>query len=121
RYGPPGLAMQVIPCSTIPHTAVLGEGKFMTFQIRTETRATRGGWDGTVFLLEDDAGENRALVWPAFGFNCCSWQVTRRGQMLDLLYADPQLFNDSKPTRSGIPILFPFPNRIRTVRFAWAG
>ena len=93
----------------------------MAFQIRTESRATQGGWDGTVFLLEDDVGTNRALIWPAFGFNCCSWQVMRRGQMLDLLYADPQLFNDSKPTRSGIPILFPFPNRIRDGRFVWEG
>ena len=92
----------------------------MTFRVRTESHATRGGYDGTVFVLEDGRA-NRAAVWPAFGFNCYSWQVTRGGRVLDLLYADPELFNDSKPTRSGIPILFPFPNRIRDGRFTWDG
>jgi aldose 1-epimerase len=38
-----------------------------------------------------------------------------------LLYAEPQLSGRSKPTRSGIPILFPFPNRIRAGRFRWHG
>jgi aldose 1-epimerase len=93
----------------------------MAFQVRVERRPTTGGWDGTVYILEDAAGANRALVWPAFGFNCCSWQTTRGAKQLDLLYADPQLFNDSKPTRSGIPVLFPFPNRIRDGRFTWGG
>jgi aldose 1-epimerase len=93
----------------------------MTYRVRTERHATRGGWDGTVFVLEDAHDTNRAAVWPAFGFNCYSWRVTRGGQALDLLYADPQLFDDSKPTRSGIPILFPFPNRIRAGRFSWEG
>jgi aldose 1-epimerase len=41
--------------------------------------------------------------------------------LLDLLYADPQLFPNGRPTRSGIPILFPFPNRIRDGRFTWDG
>ena len=43
------------------------------------------------------------------------------GRTLDLLYADPNLFTDGRPTRSGIPILFPFPNRIRVGRFSWEG
>src|SRR5262249_54268581 len=109
----------VAAACTIADGAPDGEGKSMTFQVRTETHQARRGWDGTVFVLHD-AG-NRAAVWPAFGFNGYSWQVTRAGQVLDLLYADPQLFNDSKPTRSGIPILFPFPNRIRDGRFTWEG
>jgi aldose 1-epimerase len=93
----------------------------MTYRVRTENHATLGGWDGTVFVLQDADDTNRAAVWPAFGFNCYSWRVTRAGRALDLLYADPQLFDDSKPTRSGIPILFPFPNRIRAGRFTWEG
>src|SRR5262249_30607998 len=50
---------------------------------------------------------------------CYQWQAARQEHHLDLLYADPQLFQNSSPTRSGIPILFPFPNRIREGRFTW--
>ncbi len=93
----------------------------MPFQVRTERRPTTSNLDGTVVLLEDRAGEARAEIWPAFGFNCYQWQVLRHSRKLDLLYADPQLFHNSSPTRSGIPILFPFPNRIRAGRFTWEG
>ncbi len=53
----------------------------------------------------------------ALGFNCYRWHVPEG----DLLYAQPAFFEDGKPTRSGVPILFPFPNRIRDGRFTWAG
>jgi aldose 1-epimerase len=76
--------------------------------------------DPTIFRLDDGAG-NRAEVWPALGFNCFLWQTVRDGRTLDLLDADPGLFRDGRPTRSGIPILFPFPNRIRGGRFTWDG
>jgi aldose 1-epimerase len=92
----------------------------MSFTV--ETRTNPGGEDlfPTVFVLSDDAG-NRAEVWPKLGFNCYRWQVVRSGQTLELLYADPALFNNGRPTRSGIPVLFPFPNRIRDGRFTWEG
>jgi aldose 1-epimerase len=93
----------------------------MAFAVRTETHATSTGLDGTVYVLEDAAGHARAEIWPANGFNCFRWQVMHAGRAYDLLYADPQLFQGAKPTRSGIPILFPFPNRIRAGRYTWAG
>src|SRR5262249_25561266 len=49
------------------------------------------------------------------------WQAPAGGRVLDLLYADPQLFSNGRPTRSGIPVLFPFPNRIRGGHFLWNG
>jgi aldose 1-epimerase len=96
----------------------------MPYRIRTETRTVTSDLDPTVYILEHvgDAGLLAcAEVWPALGFNCYRWQVVRSGQPLELLYADPELFNNGRPTRSGIPILFPFPNRIRDGRFSWAG
>jgi aldose 1-epimerase len=96
----------------------------MSFRVRSETRSTTGPLDPTVFVLEDVRHEgvrSQAEVWPALGFNCYRWQVDRQGQPLELLYADPALFGDARPTRSGNPILFPFPNRIRDGRFAWQG
>lgn len=93
----------------------------MPYRIDAEQRPAEGALNGTVYILEETQGAARAEIWPAFGFNCYRWLVARSGRTLDLLYADPQLFNNSKPTRSGIPILFPFPNRIRDGRFTWHG
>jgi aldose 1-epimerase len=93
----------------------------MAFQMRRESRPSVLASDGAVCVLEDGEGKARAFVAPAKGFNCYCWQVEHDDKKLDLLYADPQFFQGAKPTRSGIPILFPFPNRIRAGRFIWAG
>jgi aldose 1-epimerase len=92
----------------------------MAFAVRSQVHPAAAGLDARTYLLEDAAG-NRAEVWPALGFNCFRWQAPRGGQTLDLLYDDPNLFSDGRPTRSGIPILFPFPNRLRDGRFTWDG
>lgn len=76
--------------------------------------------DSTIYKLDDGQGA-RAEVWPALGFNCFRWKVPHRGRDAELLFGDPQLFNNGRPTRSGIPVLFPFPNRIRGGRFTWEG
>jgi aldose 1-epimerase len=92
----------------------------MAFTIRTQLAPGVKGLDPRVYVLEDDSG-GRAEVWPALGFNCYRWQAVKDGRPLELLYSDPALFADGRPTRSGIPILFPFPNRIRGGKFSWAG
>jgi aldose 1-epimerase len=92
----------------------------MAFSARTRVQEGVAGLNATVFVLEDGAG-GKAEVWPALGFNCFHWSAVRGGQTLDLLYANPTLFADGRPTRSGIPVLFPFPNRIRDGRFTWEG
>jgi len=93
----------------------------MPFQVREETYATAAGQDGRVIVLEETAGAARAEVWPACGFNCYRWRIRRGEVELDLLYADPRFFRGARPTGSGVPILFPFPNRIRDGRFTWDG
>jgi aldose 1-epimerase len=92
----------------------------MAFAVKTRTQPGVTGRDATLFLLDDGAG-GKAEVWPALGFNCFHWEIVREGRKRDLLYADPALFADGRSTRSGIPILFPFPNRIRDGRFTWDG
>src|SRR5262245_35431594 len=92
----------------------------MSFRLSTQQQPTSSGLDGTVHVLEGDGGD-RAEVWPALGFNCYLWKAAAGGEVLDLLYADPQLFGSGRPTRSGIPILFPFPNRIKGGGFNWEG
>ena len=91
----------------------------MPFTVTTRTQPNTSRLDETIYTL---AGPDQvAEVWPALGFNCFSWKVTESGRSLDLLYSDPALFGDGRPTRSGIPVLFPFPNRIRDGRFTWDG
>jgi aldose 1-epimerase len=92
----------------------------MSFAIHSQPRDLGAGRETQVWVLDDGEG-GRAEVWPAGGFNCYRWQVVRNGRTLDLLYADPDFPGDGRPTRSGIPILFPFPNRIRDGRFTWDG
>lgn len=87
----------------------------MSYRIAWEQRPNTLGLDERVAVLADDA--NRLEVWPALGFNAYRWQVA--GQ--ELLYRNPSFFTERRPTRSGFPILFPFPNRIRAGQFSWDG
>ncbi len=98
----------------------------MTFQARGEERAP----GVNVFVLEDKGGRERAEICPAKGFNSFRWAVghgthhsplTTHHSPIELLYADPQFLEGSSPTRTGIPILFPFPNRIRDGKYSWQG
>jgi aldose 1-epimerase len=88
----------------------------MAYEARIERRPNTFGLDDRVWVLDD--GRGRFLeVAPALGFNAYRWRVPEG----ELLYADPKYFEENKPTRSGFPILFPFPNRIRDGRFTWEG
>jgi aldose 1-epimerase len=92
----------------------------MAFDITTRD-VSAGGRAGTAYVLEDGGGRARAEVWPAHGFNCLRWQVRLAdGSWADLLYTAPDWEQNPVPTRSGHPILFPFPNRLRAGRFAFA-
>jgi aldose 1-epimerase len=92
----------------------------MSFAVHTRTEPGPTQRDAMMYVLQHGT-DAWAEVWPALGFNCIRWQVKRGDETLDLLYDDPELFGEGRPTRSGIPILFPFPNRIRAGRFTWDG
>jgi aldose 1-epimerase len=87
----------------------------MPFQITWEKRANTFGVDERVAVLGD--ADNRLEVWPALGLNAYRWSVAGN----ELLYLNPQFFNENRPTRGGFPILFPFPNRIRAGTFTADG
>ena len=80
----------------------------MLYHIETEER-TVGGHSGTVYTLARRDVGSLAEVWPAHGFNCLRWRAGGR----ELLFQAPDWAENPVPTRSGVPILFPFPNRIR--------
>ena len=83
------------------------------------TREVAGPAAGTVYTLGDDS--TRIEVWPHVGFNCLRWQTRDGTAWRDLLYVAPDFEANPVPTRSGHPVLFPFPNRLRFGRFEFAG
>lgn len=93
----------------------------MAFVVNTTERAA-GDRTGPVFELADRAGTVRAEVWLAWGFNCLRWQVRQPdGSWGDILFSAPDWESNPVPTRSGHPILFPFPGRLRDGRLTLQG
>ena len=72
--------------------------------------------------LHDPASGATAEVLASLGFNCHRFSVPHRGRQIDLLWRSPTFLSGSdRPSRSGIPILFPFPGRIRGTTYSWEG
>jgi len=88
----------------------------MPFRINTR-EAHAGSTASTVYVLADDTGTARIEVWPAFGFNCVRWAV----EAGNVFHTAPDWETNPLPTRSGHPILFPFPNRLKAGRFTFDG
>lgn len=63
--------------------------------------------------LTDPTTGATARVMAAVGFNCFSYQPVLDGKPVELLWSEPEFATgQGRPTRSGIPILFPFPGRL---------
>lgn len=93
----------------------------MAFEVRISQKSA-GGRGGDVYELTDADETVRAEVWPQWGFNCLRWQVRQRdNRWADILYAAPDWETNPVPTRSGHPVLFPFPGRMRDGTFTHDG
>lgn len=93
----------------------------MGFVVNT-TEGRAGDRTGPVYELTDAAGTVRAEVWPMCGFNCLRWQVRQPdGGWGGILYTMPDWEANPVPTRSGHPILFPFPGRLREGKLPFDG
>jgi aldose 1-epimerase len=77
---------------------------------------------GNVEILNDLRAGSEARVLPGFGFNCYRFQAVIDEKPYEILHSEPG-FEDGqgKPSHNGVPVLFPFPNRIRQGRFTFAG
>lgn len=96
----------------------------MAFHVRVEKRPAAEG-DDRIWVLEDDRGQAMEIS-PSRGFNWYRWVVQVPGETegvvpLELMFATNEFFTEGRPTRSGNPILFPFPNRIRDGKYTWQG
>lgn len=93
----------------------------MAFEVRI-TQGKAGDRSGDVYELIDTANTVRAEVWPQWGFNCLKWQRRQTdGHWSDILFHMPDWESNPVPTRSGHPVLFPFPGRLRDGRFTFEG
>lgn len=92
----------------------------MSFRVGT-AGVIVAGQGQSVYALSDASGTNFAQIWPDLGCNCLRWTVAGPAGPLELLYVAPDWQSNPVPTRSGVPVLFPFPNRIRDGRYTWAG
>jgi aldose 1-epimerase len=93
----------------------------MAFEVHV-SQGKAGDRGGEVYELIDTDRHVRAEVWPQWGFNCLKWQV--RGDdahWRDVLFHMPDWESNPVPTRSGHPILFPFPGRLRDGRMTFDG
>jgi aldose 1-epimerase len=69
----------------------------------------------------NDQGSTAAIA-VNFGFNCYEFRARIGERTVDVIDSDPAYPEDGRrPSGNGIPILFPFPNRIRQGRFPWDG
>ena len=84
-------------------------------------RETRCGELDIVELIDEGSGQ-RARILPSVGANCYEYAVQRRGREFHLLEPAPdaQAAAD-RPTGRGVPILFPFPNRVRGGEWSFQG
>ncbi|MFO0951270.1 MAG: aldose 1-epimerase [Isosphaeraceae bacterium] len=89
----------------------------MAHRITTEPHGDR-----TVYTLHDDETGASASVLPSYGFNLFDLKLPVAGQPRAVLACAPDFADKpSSPGRNGIPVLFPFPNRIKDAKYTFQG
>ena len=74
-----------------------------------------------VVELTDGASGSTARILVSLGFNCFSWRPVLDDGPREMLWAEAEFDGGQKrPSGSGIPLLFPFPGRIRGTSFRFA-
>jgi len=72
--------------------------------------------------IRDHASGASAEILVSQGFNCFRFTAMPAGQPVEVLYAPPDFASgQSRPSRGGIPLMFPFPGRIPGTTFTWEG
>ncbi len=89
----------------------------MPYRVTTETRAGRD-----VFTLHDDATGASASILPSYGFNLFDLRLPASGAVRQIIDAFSDFAeNPRSPGRNGIPVLFPYPNRVAGGKFTFQG
>ena len=76
----------------------------------------------SIVTLTDSQTGSTARIAPELGFNCFEFRAKVGDREIDVLDSVPDFeTGGQRSSGSGIPILFPFPNRIRAGTFTWEG
>ncbi len=74
-----------------------------------------------VYHLHDETGASASIL-PSYGFNLFDLRLPIGDEIRPIVASAPDFAeNPSRPARSGFPILFPFPGRIRNAMYAFNG
>lgn len=85
----------------------------MACRVTTETRNGR-----EIYTLTDESSGAMAKVLPSFGFNLFDLRLPAAGEVRRVVIAaDDWADHPRDAGRNGIPVLFPYPNRVRGGRF----
>ena len=73
-------------------------------------------------VISEPGGSSASIAVEA-GFNCYEFKSSiTGGVVVDVIDAEPGFIDgDKRPSANGIPLLFPFPNRIRQAKYSWDG
>src|SRR5258705_13286721 len=72
--------------------------------------------------IRDAASGASAEILVSQGFNCFRFTAMPDGQGVEVIYAPADFATgQERPSRGGIPLLFPFPGRISGTTFTWEG
>jgi aldose 1-epimerase len=72
-------------------------------------------------VLGDPSG-SVAEIAPSLGFNCHRFAVPHKSGLVEVLWREPSFLEGTgKPSRSGVPVLFPFPGRLPGQTLNWQG
>lgn len=89
----------------------------MAYKVSTEKHGSR-----TVYLLHDETSGARAAVLPSYGFNLFDLRLPVGNQARRIVVAaDDWADNPRSAGRNGIPVLFPYPNRVRAGKYTYEG
>ncbi len=73
-----------------------------------------------VIEIRDAATGSYAKITPGFGFNCFEFVAKVDEQNVDVLWSTKDFVEGTaRPSSSGIPILFPFPGRLKGTKLIW--
>ncbi len=75
-----------------------------------------------IVVLNDPVTGSSAQIAAHLGFNCFDFTARVNDESIAVIHAADGFADGGKPpSHSGIPLLFPFPNRIRSGRYSWDG